>query len=475
MPAPAAPSRSPTSENGLDDQIDLRELANRVWRGLPQTLGLAALGFAVVGLIYLSARPVLTATTSARVVFAFPGHERGEYPDKSKFLADDLRAADVVSHALERQGLKATQDLQSQVRAGITIEAVIPPSIIKERDRLRAAGQSLPALIPDEYRVNLVLPRGFPLDHRQRELLLNEIVSVYREKFQRTYADLPLGFGNAFETLKGADFFEYELVLGQELQSINTYLQQQLETAKTFRSQSTNLSYSDLMKQTQLFAQIRLNETLGLIRQNGLSKNRATAMVKMDYYLRTLEDQETKAVEEEKVVQNLLNQTRERAQNYVVATKTQQPQPAQPLLEQGFIDSLLANDAYNFLVREALKAGLKVKQIQSEKEVLLDRRRNMEAFVKGDVGDQSAIVAQVQASLTDLEAGYNALIENIRRTHQDYQHQNFADAVRVSMQARTESFYLALAKAAIVGMAIAGALGIGLSLLGIYIGRRAAA
>src|SRR5690606_333409 len=117
------------------------------------------------------------------------------------------------------------------------------------------------------------------------------------------------------------------------------------EAAKAFRSQSTNLSFSDLLKQTQLFTQLRLNETLGLIRQNGLSKNRATAMVKMDYYLRTLEDQERKAAEEAKVVQDLLTKMQERGQGYVLGVKSQaaQSNPGAPILDQGLIDSLLVN------------------------------------------------------------------------------------------------------------------------------------
>lgn len=478
MPDTAAPlpraSRAPMAAEEFDDTIDLRELAHRLWRGLPQSLGLAALGLAIAALAYFAAGPHLIATTSTRVVFSFPGYERGEYPDKSKFQPDDLRSPEVVSEALKRQGLSSTEEFQSRVRAALTIEGIIPPNLVKERDRLRAAGQTPPRYVPDEYKVTLSLPRKFPLAPRQRELLLNEIVSVYRENFHRTYAELPLGFGNAFETLKGADFFEYELILGQELQSINSYLGLQLENAKTFRSPTTNMSYSDLMKQAQLFAQIRLNETLGLIRQNGLSKNRATAMVKMDYYLRTLEDQETKAVEEEKVIQDLLTKTQQRGQEYVLGVKTQAAQPRgdQPILDQGLIDSLLANDAYNFLVREALAAGRRVKNIQAEKAVLLDRRRNMEAFIKGDPVDQSAVTQQVQASLNDLEAGYNSLVENIRRTHKDFQRQSFGDAVSISMQARTESLYLALAKAGIVGLAIGGALGVGLSLLGVNMARR---
>ena len=481
-PSPAPPSPDTSSHSSSHhpsdtdydpyEGIDLREMFARLGRGLAQTLGFALLGLAIAIVSYLAASPSLLVTTSTRVMFAFAGYQRGEYPDKSKFQADDLRAPNILAEALKRQGLEATNGFHSQIRGALSIEGLIPPNVIKERDRLRAAGQTPPPFIPDEYLVSLNLPRKFPLSFRQRELLLNDIVSVYRENFQQTYVDPPLSFGTAFETLRDADYFEYELILNKEIQNITAYLNQQLEQIKTFRSPATNLSFNDLLKQTELFAQIRLNEALGLIYQNGLSRNRVTAMVKMDYYLRTLEDQEQKAIEEEKVVDDLLTKSQERPQNVVLGIKSQavQQHPESPILDQGLIDSLLTNDAYNFLVRKALDAGLAVKRIQADKAQLLKRRKNMEAFLKSTGEDQSTIIAQVQKSLPDLETSYKELVSNIRKTHADFAKQQFADAVRISMQPVTGSKYRPLAVAGAIGGFIGLALGMGLSLVGVYVG-----
>ena len=461
-----------TPEHDPYEGVDLGELFARLARGLVQTLGLAVLGLAIAAAIYLMASPFTSDTTSMRVMFAFSGSGKGEYPDHSKFQPDDLRSPDVVVEALNRQKLDATEDFQGKIRAALTIEGIILPNVIRERDRLRVAGQNPSPYLPDEYLVTLTLPRKFPLSDRQRELLLNEIVSAYQEKFQHTYAEMPLAFGNAFESLRNADYFEYELILNEEIQNLTAYLNQQLEQARTFRSPTTNLSFSDLLKQTGLFSQIRLNETLGFIRQNGLSRNRAIAMVKMDYYLRTLEDQEQKAIEEEKVVDDLLAKSQERSQNYVLGIKSQaaQQRPESPVLDQGLIDSLLANDASNFLVRRALDAGLKVKRVQADKAQLLERRKSMEMFLKTDCADKSAIIAQVQKSLADLEVSYKELIANIRRTHADFARQQFSDAIRISMQPVTGSKYKPLAVAGAIGGFIGLALGMGLSLMGVYVG-----
>jgi len=473
-PKPKESHRPDETDYDPDEGIDLREVFTRLCRGLAATIGFAALGLAVAAVIYLVASPATPAATSMRVTFAFSGYGNGEYPDHSKFQPDDLRAPDIIAEALKRQGLENAEGFVSKIRAALTVEGFIPPNVIKERDRLRAAGQTPATYIPDEYLVTLTLPRSFPLSSRQRELLLNEIGSAYQEKFQHTYADLPVAFGSAFESLHNADYFEYELILNNEIQNITSYLNQQLDQAKTFRSPTTNLSFSDLLSRAGLFAQIQLSETLGIIRQNGLSSDRALAMVKMDYYLRTLGDQEQKAIEEEKVVDDLLARTQERSQNYVLGIKSQatQQRPETPILDQGLIDSLLANDAYNFLVRRALDAGLVVKRIQADKSQLLERRKSMEEFLKSNGNDQSANIAQVQKSLAALEVSYRELISSIRKTQADFARGRFADAIRISMQPVTASMYRPLAVAGAIGAFIGLALGGGLSLVGIYIGGR---
>jgi len=472
---PAA-SRPPLPPEDYDS-IDLRELWGRLIGGLPKTLGYGALGLAIAAAAYFAAGPFLTVSSTTRVVFSFTGYERGEYPDGSRFQADDLRAPEIVSEALKRQGLETSENFQSRVRAALTIEGIIPANVIKERDRLRAAGQTPPTYRPDEYQVSLSLPRKFPLGNRQRELLLNEVVSVFRERFQRTYSEVPVAFGNAFESLRDADLFDYELVLNQEIQNILSYLQQQQENAKTFRSPTTNMSFNDLLKQTQIFSQIRLNETLGLIRLKGLSRDRRAALIKIDYYLRALQDQEQRAMEDESVVLKLLEQAATRNQGYVLGVKAQATLPRADALvvDQNLIDSLLAHDSYNFLMREALKAGREVKRLQAEKAIVEERRGIIERLVGASDGDLlEQQIAEVKAALEGIERDYQRLLQNIRRTHAEFAAQEYGDAIRISMQAMSDNFYTGLAKAGLAGLAVGLAAGIGLSLLGVGLGRREA-
>jgi len=456
-----------------DDAIDLRELFLRLARGAYQILGFTLIGFAIAAGLSLFLSRVQPAVTSTRVVFSFPGFERGVYPDQSKFNPDDLRAPVVIEEALRRVGLDLSDDFQTRIRGSLSIEGIVPPNIVKERDRLRASGQTPPVYVPDEYVLSLVMKPSATFSNAQRQQLLNEIVTVYRENFYRTFGRPPLAFGTAFVTLQNADFSEYELVLNSEVATIRSYLTQQSEAARSFRSVTTNLTFKDLLEQTELFAQIQINEILGIIRQNGLSRDRNLAMLKLDYYLRLLEEREAKALEEEKVVRDLLSQSQSRTQNYVLGTAAQaQNRPDSLVLDQGLIDSLLANDSYNFLVRRALDAGLEVKRIQAEKNRLIAQRDNLKTFLEAPSRDQSEIMTKSTEALRKLETTYNTLIDNIRKTHADFSKQEYSHAIRVSDRIRTAGVLKPMVIAGVVGAVIGFALAAGLALIGSYVGPR---
>lgn len=454
--------------------IDLREIFARLIKGLAPTIGLALLGLVVAAVAYLVVGPHTTATTSMRVVFAFSGFEKGEYPDHSKFQPDDMRAPDLVIEALKREGLNVDEETQSKIRAAITVEGIIPADVVRARDRLRATGQNPPAYQPDEYLLTMTLPRNASMTRQVRGKFLNELVTAFQEKFRRTYAATPMAFGNMQDALRDADYYDYEQVLSAEIQGINVYLLQQLEVAKSFRSPRTNMSFSDLAEGVRYFSEVQLNETLGLIRLFSLSHDRKAALVKMDYTLKTMADQERIALEDEKTVREYLGMAEEhsRTENYVIGVKSQvtQPRNDSPILDQGLVNSLLANDSYNFVIRRALDASLKVKQIQAEEARVLERRKEMETALREDTSDQPAMLKRVDASIKVLQAAYDRIVAHIRDTHADFARQQYGDAIRISMEPITGSPYRQLAIYGVVGGFLGLAAGMGLSLLGIYIG-----
>lgn len=448
-----------------EETIDVGELLARAKRGFIPTLGAAFLGLGLGVLLSLLWAYQQPAVTTLRATFSFPGFERGNYPDGTKFQPDDVRAPDVINVAIDRLGLQNTPALATTIRGAIVINGFVSPALVKERDRLRALGQVVPPLIPDEYEISIALPRDSQPSIRQRELLLTEITNAYREKFIRSYVELTDDIGNAVGALSKSDFSDYELILTKEAQTLISFLQQQALSAPRFRSPSNHRSFQDLVKEAELFAQINMTDVLSQIYMNGLSRDRNNTLLKMDYYLRVLEDKERQLTEEEEVVLNLLKQTQERGQNYVLAAKTQAPTTPQPLLDPTFIDTLLTNDAYNFLVRKALDAGLAVKRVRAEKAQLTERRQRMESFAKSAADDRAAVRTDLTASMEKLERDYRDLISRVRTCLADYSRQTYADAVRVSLQATTRSIYRGIIFDGLIGAVSCACLALGMSLI----------
>jgi hypothetical protein len=461
--APNPPGQRMSEEE--DPIVDLHDISRRLGRGLGQMIGLALLGLVIAAVTYLVASTRLPVSTSTRVIFAFPGLEKGEYPNQSKFEPDDLRAPEIIAEALKRQRLDTSDEFQSQIRGALDIESVIPPEVMKQRDRMQAAGQSLPFYQPDEYIVTLSLPKNFPINEEQRSRLLNEITGVYREDFGRTFTGSLAAFGHVFDVLRNADYPEYEQVFNREIADLTDYLSRQLQQDKSFRSPTTHLSFQDLLEQTQLFIQDRLSEPLELIHQGGLSRNRALEVAKMEHSLRNLDQQEHHAAGDQKVFTDLLNQPQ--AWRYVLDAKSQAnlPYPEIQLLDQAS-DPLLPNNTGGFLVLRAIAAGLKVSQLQADKALLLEQLDALKS-AKEDLSD----TAQVQKLLNDLEPAYHELIDNIRKTQADFARQQFANAIRISAAVSTTGgIFRKLALIGAVGCFLGLAAGMGLSLLGIYVG-----
>lgn len=440
--------------------------------GAKQIVAFALIGAVIGGIGSRLAARLQPNTIATKVVFSFPGSDKGEYPDRSVFQADDLRSPAVVGEALKRQGLPATDDLQSKIRAAVSIEGVVPPSIVKERERMRVSGLTPPRYVPDEYRVTLALDDQ-KIAETQVTRLLNEIVAVYRENFLRTYGEPPLTFGNAFEALRSADYPEYELVLRAEIESLRTYLTGQAEQAKTFRSRTTNMSFKDLVSQADLFSRLQMNEALGYIHEYGLTRDRRTALMKLNHHVRSLEEQEKRALEEEIVVKELLAQAQARNHGYVLGAKNATPgaRPEGLLVDQGLVDSLIAHDSYNFLIRRALDAGLQVKRIQVERIRLNNLRDSLKNTPEDHNTSGRLANEDVQRAITALETSYRSLAESVRKTHADFAREQFGTIVQITDEFKTAPTWFHLHIGAWVGLVFGAALAAGLALLGIFVGR----
>ena len=436
--------------------------------GAKQTGGFILLGLLIgAGAVHLN-QSHTPAVTTAHVRLSFAGLERGEYPDTSRFQPDDLRRSNLLQAALLKQGLATSPEMITTVQNALSVEGIVPLQVVADRDRTRNTGQPVPWFTPDEYAIRLTESPALKLDASERAKFIEALVEAYQNSFRNTYGELPSNIGRAFERLKSADYVEYEFILNSEVRSIATFLSERLKQAKTFRSPSTGLSYKDLLEQTELFAQIQLNETLSLIREYGLSRDRELAMLKMQSALRLITEREHLALEQEALVKDLLSLTQGRAQSYVlgVTSDSAQTRTTAPLIERSMVESLIVNDAKNFLVREAMDAGLRVAAAQNDKLKIEEMRDGLRKFIEANESTQAAGLVQAQVAIDNLELNYHQLIDNIRKTQADFAQKHLGEAIRISRAPSTTNKLWPLILYGFFGAFLGFSLGCGLSLLG---------
>ena len=353
-----------------------------------------------------------------------------------------MKSPPIVAEAIRRKGLDQSGDFQRKISAAFDIEPVVPSALA--RARALTAGQTPPTYIPDEYVVSLSLPRNSPPSIEERGLLLNEIVSVYQEQAQRIQASIPLPVGNLVEVLAHTDADDYGEVINAEVQSLTACLSQLNAEAPVFRSQKTNLSFSDLLRECQIFGQTYVSKTLKLIRLANAAATSRTALSKMDNDLQALADQEREAIEEQKTFREFLDEAEA---------------------------NIKGPDAtYDFAFRKALDAGIRVNGLQSDEARILGQRKRIEAAVSSDSRTEFTQKREVDLSLQPLETAYQKMVIDIRNTYADYARGRIIDAVHIESMATSSGVLWPLVTAGIVGLSLGLAGGIGMSLLRIYVG-----
>gem|GEM_PF-3620963 len=136
------------------------------------------------------------------------------------------------------------------------------------------------------------------------------------------------------------------------------------------------------------------------------------------------------------------------------------------------VEALIVNDAKNFLVREAMDAGLRVAEAQNDKLKIEEMRDSLRKFIEANQSAQAAVLAQVEGAIANLEHNYLQLIDSIRKSQADFAQEHFGEAIRISRAPSTTNKLRPLILYGFFGAFLGFSLGCGLSLLGCELFKR---
>ena len=447
-----------------DDEISLWDIYTRIKRRLALILGLTFVGLGlgiITGIVVVNARSV---PVSVRVQLAFPGMEKSTYPNGQKFDQNDLIAPDVLYAAFQRLGITPNEKLLNS----ITVAPIISDEAIKARDKRLKAGEEAPPINSSEFQISINLPRYATPDLSQRVLLLNQIVNAYQEKFTKNNVLLGQSYGKAFEATDFSDFLVYEIILNSEIQTLVDFVNSQKTLFPNFRSSQTGLTFSEILKMIEIFQQVRVYNMLGKVWNDAFSKKKEESIMKLNYSIKRLLEQEKLRQDEVAVIQDLLRRSDERDKNYVFAKRVAQnsgDKEGQSSFDQQIVDALIAADTVNMLTRKALEAGLALTDTQNRLRQMEDRKKMLEApqSSKSELPPLSDI--QLVEMQKNLQQEYQTILSKVQICLEDFANQYYANAIRITVPAKAKSIYLSILVAGIIGAGACGSIATGLSIL----------
>jgi len=447
-----------------DDEISLWDIYTRIKRRFALILGLTCVGLGlgiITGIVVVNARSV---PVSVRVQLAFPGMEKLTYPNGQKFDANDLIAPDVLLAACKK--LDMTPDYK--LLNSIMVSPIISEEAIKGRDKRLKAGEDAPPITTSEYQISINLPRYATPDPSQRVLLLNQIVAAYQEKFTRNNVLLGQNYGKVFEGADFSDFLVYEIMLNSEIQTLVDFISAQKTLFPNFRSPRTGLTFSEILKVVEIFQQTRVYNMLGKVWNSAFSKQKEESIMKLNYSIKRMQEQEKLRQDEVAVIQNLLGKSEERDKNYVFAKRVAEKSSEKDLqssFDQQIVDALIAADTMNLLTRKALEAGLALTDTQNRLRQLEDRKKMLEAPTAPNAGAPALSDVQLVEMQKNLQEAYKSILTQVQVCLEDFANQYYANAIRITVPSKAKSIYLQILIAGIIGAGACGSIGAGLSIL----------
>ena len=421
----------------------------------------ALMGF-LVALIYSMFTIPSMVQTNGSLTFTYPSFEKGLYPDGSKFRMENITDPNIIEKALQDTGLVGKGYTVKRIQQALVVYPDIPGSIVAAQDESWEKGQKPESFLPNKYKISLNLPLP-GLSSRQKEKLLQSIMDNYLDKFQKMYVEyVP---GSAEELLQPAnyDYFEMEMILNHELQSLINFTNKRQQSSNGFRSPQTQLTFADLSKRAAMINEVDVNAATSLVYLYGLSKDPAKLLDKMNYMILKLEEEEQKKAEEEKVVISRLDKAKERNQDYLMeqsgTPNGQTDQQADLNNQQDLVRSLVENDIYNFLLSKTMAAGLIAREVTVEKQQMIQRK---ERFIflsakRAELSETSLLEVQKSADIafqTVIEK-YRLLYQDVVKTNSDFAKIELAHAVQIREPAVTQKWQLKMFIIAMLG-AVAG-------------------
>ncbi len=245
----------------------------------------------------------------AIVEFAFEGIEDGKDPAGNEFDVTKLKAPAVIESALKEAQISKDDVSIESIRSNITLQGIVPEDAFEQMTAYQdlansdnsSALKAVEALLdisycPTQYIVTLNLT-DTNLDKEQGVLVLDAILSAYKQYFYETYG-YNQALGSAVMALDYNDY-DYERaieVLDTSLESAERYVSGLVtEDKSSFRSTETGYTFEDLLSALRTLRDEDLDWLSSYITVNNVTKDKTMLLTNYQYRIENLQRQKTEA------------------------------------------------------------------------------------------------------------------------------------------------------------------------------------
>lgn len=423
-----------------EDEINLIDYLRVLWKWKV----FIALGMVLcigVAMWYVMLKYPKKYVTQCIIQLNFPGIEENRNPDGALFNKDQIITPAILSKtSVILQKKNKTLPLEN-IRGMIDIKAIIPSEV---QDRLKEAEKKEESYVfyPNQFRLTLTTEEKSVFSTEERCQILLSVISEYRKDFERKYGEEPLmviDFPSGF--LVRSDYLDTINAFKVRSNSFIKFLDSKIAKAGFFRSQKTRDSFIDVKNDLELLISIEISAIEATIKSLKLTKNKENLINVYRHKIRTIDVERKKREKEALIARNLLKDLKQQGRYEPSKGAVEKKTETGLLLDTSFIKDMIKEDSTTLLLKTALEAEVRAKNLEVDKEFLeeeiaflkeKEKEKNKEEKEKENI-------AYIETGLKDIEDKIVSLSKRANELNVEYLGRLVSNAVQVIRDPQTSS------------------------------------
>jgi len=389
------------------EEISLRELFETVWKG-KWIICIAIIACIIIGPLGAVILNPYEGQAKAVISLNFPGIEKGENPDGSKFDINNVTSPVVIQKVIDELSLNTARNSIERIRNSISVDPIIPHNVVTIVENAIKTGKDY-TYYPSQYIITYNIPKSQKISKSLGRKILELVIKYYEEYFNDLYTGRAT-MSNAIGTLdfEQYDYPEVAQILNSQIYILESFVSNKASEAGDFRSKNTGLSFADISQAINILKNIDINKMSSMISTVNLTKEKDKLIASYEYRIKMLELEKAKK-ESESIVARNMAESYKREQNVLLI----------PGVGSEELNLESQKTYYEDLMKKATEAGVVAQNIQHDIQYYRNEiEKMMNDSVPAEIKESTK--AYVDEMLPEIKAKFENLIQITNETVMEY-------------------------------------------------------